>query len=1037
MFCTSYISQVFYHSFSSVIISNHIPFHSMFSRHFVLFVLSWLLVLPLGAETKIKYGRDIRPILSDRCFFCHGSDPKTREEDLRLDIREEAIEARAFIPGNPEKSKLIKLINATDEDDIMPPPSSHKTLSQKEKKLLYDWIKAGAEYEPHWAYSAPQRDTKESIDSLVTKDLKNRNLELSPPADPTTLLRRLHFDTIGLPPTPEQTSAFLKAYTADPNAAIRKVVDELLGSPHFGERMALSWLDGVRYADTLGYHGDQERSASPFRDYVIDAFNKDMPFDQFTIEQLAGDLLPNATLSQKVAASYNRINQISGEGGIQDAEYLAKYQAERVRTTTSAWLGSTLACAECHDHKFDPFTAKDFYSFAAFFSDILEKGAWNGDGKYQDDTSKWAAQGLGFNQFGPYHHVPTKEQSILYDQKTTLLTKLKAERDSITTTPESLTKWIAVQKVRVVQMKPVDMALLDETLPQPATYEPKVSLNDKNGPVQAGTHSRKQEANGLTQHTATLKKPVTVHQGDSLFLWVHIDPAKPARAIMLQVNTGNSWSHRAYWGEAVISYGKDEAPTAYHRAGDIPKAGEWIRLSVPIASIGIAPGAVISQLACTQFDGLVHWDNVGLHTSHHGQGLEDLSTEAIALLKSESPDRGKLATFQKQSLPEWKKLTSEITELEKSLASLKQSYTTVPATLSAAPRQIRLLNRGDWQDKTGPIVEPATPGFLTATTPASTNGARPSRLDLAKWIVSRENPLTSRVFVNRLWARLFGTGLSKDTGDLGLQGEYPSNPELLDWLALEFMENKWSVKHIMRTILLSHTYQQSSTPTQALAETDPQNRLLARQTQLRLPAELIRDNALFVSGLLNPTIGGPSARPYQPAGYYRHLNFPQREYKPHTGALLYRRGLYTHWQRTFLHPMLKAFDAPAREECTPERSTSNTPLQALNLLNDPTFTEAARVMAARLLKEPEGDRDLTKRAFLLCLNRQPTAEEARILNEFHTQELQRFTASPDDARKFLTVGEMAAPADIPAVQLAAAASLSRAILNLHESITRY
>ena len=998
----------------------------------------WLLgflALPLSAAVEIKYGRDIRPILSDKCFFCHGSDPKTREEDLRLDIREEALAGRAFIPGNPEKSRLIKLINATDEGDVMPPPKSHKSLTQKDKQLLYDWIKAGAEYEPHWAYRAPKRDANAVIDALVAKELQTRKLAFSPTADPATLLRRLHFDVIGLPPTPAQTSVFLQAHATNPEAAIRQVVEDLLASPHFGERMAVSWLDGVRYADTVGYHGDKERSASPYRDYVIGAFNSDTPFDQFTIEQIAGDLLPDATLSQKVAASYNRLNQISEEGGIQDAEYLAKYQAERVRTTTSAWLGVTLACAECHDHKFDPFTAKDFYSFAAFFSDILEKGAWNGDGKYQEDPAKWAAQGMVFDDFGPLLHVPSPEQSARFQQTNATLARLRAERNAITAAPQSLDQWISQQKALLADLSPQDFPLLDETLPESAKIDASVQVDASTGPVHSGTHSRKQEAGGLVQHIATLKKTVTVHEGDAFYLWIHIDPAKPTRSLMLQANISGNWSHRAYWGESVISYGKDGSPTAYHYAGELPKAGEWVRLSVPVAAMGLASGAMIGQLACTQFNGLVHWDNVGLHSSHPEKRLAHLPAEAVVLLKVETPDPLKLAAFHLQSTPEWKKLSGEITKLENEHAALLKTVPAVPATISAAPRPIRLLNRGDWQDKTGPLVKPATPAFLTGT--HNTNGKRPTRLDLANWMVSRENPLTARVFANRLWARLFGTGLSKDTGDLGLQGEYPSHPELLDWLAVEFMENRWSVKHLMRVILLSRTYQQSSTPAADLAELDPQNRLLARQSQLRLPAELIRDNALAVSGLLNPVIGGPSAKPYQPAGYYRNLNFPQREYQPDQGPLLYRRGLYTHWQRTFLHPMLKAFDAPAREECAPERSTSNTPLQALNLLNDPAFTEAARVMAARLLSEPEGADNLVSRACLLCLSRAPGAEESRILGEFHSQELLRFTASPDDAAQFLAVGAMPAPQEIAPIQLAAATSLARAILNLHETITRY
>jgi hypothetical protein len=1002
-------------------------------------VLSVLLAFPVLAEPEIRYGRDIRPILSDKCFFCHGPDAKTREEDLRLDIREEAIAGKAFIPGNPEKSRMIKLIHATDEDDIMPPPSSHKVLSSKEKQLLADWIKAGAVYEPHWAYSPPKREAGQDIDSIVARDLAARQLAFSPAADPVTLLRRLHFDVTGLPPSPAQVAAFLKEHALDPRAAVVRVVDELLASPHYGERMAISWLDAVRYADTAGYHGDNDRSASPYRDYVIDAFNADKPFDQFTIEQLAGDLLPNATLEQQVAASYNRLNQISKEGGIQDAEYLAKYQAERVRTTTSAWLGSTLACAECHDHKFDPFTAKDFYSFAAYFSDILEKGAWTGDGRYQEDTAKWTARGVVFGEFGPILSVPTPEQKA---SLATLEQNIAALRQQLEASPkpdqQALTAWASEQKAQMSATEPFDVALLDETAAQAATIDTPGLTAASAGPVQSGTHARLQESDGLVQHIATLKQPYIVREGEECFLWVHLDPAKRPGALMLQVNVGGKWAHRAYWGDAVIPYGKGEPATAYHRAGDLPAAGQWVRLTVPIAAIGLTPGAKVGQIACTQFGGKIHWDNVGFVTRDPARRLAHLSPEAIKALKAATPDWGKLAQAYRETTPAYQKINTELQLREKERENLLKSAPSVLATISATPREIRLLNRGDWQDKSGVIVTPAPPAFLSKSAPLSESPApRSTRLDLAKWMVDAENPLTSRVFVNRLWARLFGVGLSKDLGDFGLQGEYPSHPELLDWLAIEFREQKWSVKHLMRTILLSRTYQQSSTPSAALAESDPQNRWLARQSQIRLPAELIRDNALAVSGLLHPAIGGPSVKPYQPAKYYRHLNFPPREYQPDTGVSLYRRGLYTHWQRTFLHPMLKAFDAPSREECTAERSASNTPLQALNLLNDPTFTEAARVMAARLLGEGKGDADLAARAWVLCLSRQPSEEELRVLTQFHQEEVKRFTASPADAQALLAVGAMPVPKETPAIPLAAATSLCRALLNLHETITRY
>ncbi len=753
-------------------------------------ILSGLALTSQASESEIRFGRDIRPILADKCFFCHGPDPETREEGLRLDIRENAIKAKAIIPGHPEKSKLIELINTHDEEKLMPPRKSHKKLSEDEKKLLQDWIKAGAEYEPHWAYQAPARNKADNIDALVEKNIKKKGLTLSAQTNPSTLIRRMHFDITGLPPTSEEVTEFITAHKKNPQQAVADAADKLLASPHFGERMAVKWLDLVRYADTVGYHGDPTSEVSLFRDYVINSFNNDLAYNQFIIEQIAGDLIPNPTIAQQIASSYNRLGQMSQEGGIQDKEYIAKYQSERVRTTSAAFLGSTMACAECHDHKFDPITAKDFYSFAAFFSDILEQGAWTGDGKYQEDPKKYVRKDVIISinnreNFGPYLKVSDQGD----------LTKIKLS-DNV------------------------------------------------------------------------------------------IDEAKP--------------------------------------------------------------------------------------------------------------------------------------------------YRTVPMTISAKRRDIRLLARGNWADESGPIVQPAPPSFLMNGKTIGT-----TRLDLATWIASEENPLTARVFVNQVWSQFFGSGLSNSMGDFGLQGEYPSNLELLDWLAIEFTTNNWSVKQLIRTIVLSKTYQQTSTPEGQFITKDPQNRLLARQTQLRLPAELIRDNALAVSGLLNTEIGGRSGMPYQPAGYYRHLNFPPREYQASKGSQQYRRGIYSHWQRTFLHPMLKNFGAPAREECATDRPEANTPLQALTLLNDPSFTEAARVLATKLLKQSK--EDFIQRAMMTCLSRNATDEELKILSELHQTELKRFNADPDAASKFISVGDTPPPpaTEIPSAELAAATSLTRAILNLHETITRY
>mgnify|MGYP000046909845 FL=1 len=844
------------------------------SRH-TAFISSLLLSLNLAnaSESDIRYGRDVRPILSDKCFFCHGPDPETREEGLRLDIRESAIKGKAFVPGHPEKSALIELINTDDKDSIMPPPESHKKLTKKEKQILHGWIKAGGDYEPHWAYQQPNQNADDTIDSLVEKSLKKKGLTLSKPTSAHTLLRRLHFDITGLPPTPAEVTAFTDAHKIDPMAAVAKATDKLLLSPHYGERMAMKWLDAVRYADTVGYHGDQNTEVSLFRDYVINSFNNDLPYNQFIIEQIAGDLIPNASISQRIASSYNRLGQMSQEGGIQDKEYVAKTQAERVRTTSAAFLGSTMACAECHDHKFDPITAKDFYSFAAYFSDILEKGAWTGDGKYQEDIQKYLKPNIvasinSRERYGPYLRIPNKDVLAKSKRIDTEINSLKTTLKASATVEKNFAAWLAeLRKKFKSKSKP--------RLPRNISNLVTTADSDKN----------------------------------------------PANKTIL-------------------------------------------------------------------FD--------------------------YFLIKSSA------------KTPQQRK----IQELTAQKPKPTDEYRHIVTTVSAKRRTVRLLPRGDWTDQSGAVVQPAPPAFLD-------NGEKigTTRLDLAKWIASEKNPLTARVFVNRIWAQLFGSGLSNSLGDFGFQGEYPSNPELLDWLAIEFVKNNWSVKQLIRTIVLSKTYQQTSTPGGEFIAHDPDNRLLARQTQLRLPAELIRDNALSVSGLLAEDIGGPSVRPYQPTGYYRHLNFPRRKYQADSGKDQYRRGIYTHWQRTFLHPMLKNFGAPNREECATERAKANTPLQALTLLNDPTFTEAARSLATKLLIVSKDN--LVQRAMMSCLSRPATEQELKLLDKLYQDELLRFKADPDVAQKFLSVGLAPYPTDIPAHELAAAASVARTILNLHETITRY
>ena len=1000
------------------------------TRFFVLF----LLLLPVcairaGAADDISYNRDIRPILSDNCFACHGPDENTREAQLRLDIRDDAIAAEAFVPGDADASELVYRVFADGEDDVMPPSDGHKHLSAKEKDLLKRWVEQGAKYEKHWAYLPVERPEiaaqgPAAVDHFVNARLAEEKLKRSQEADAVTLARRLNFDLVGLPPTPADV-ARLKA------KGIEAYVDELLASPHFGERMAIEWLDAVRYADTVGYHGDQLREASPFRDYVIQSFNDNKPFDQFAIEQIAGDLLPDATLWQKVAAGYNRLNQVSGEGGIQDAEYLTKYQAERVRTTSSAWLGVTLACAECHDHKFDPFLTKDFYSFAAFFSDILEKGAWNGDGSYQEDEKKYAADGVVFAQFGPTLQVPTEEEKKGIADFERWLSENRERLKATTPALQSAAReWAKQQREILLSDGPRDFTYLDERgeKHEVGTKGFTFVAADK-GKVRSGSVARKQESKALVQHIAdAAKQPLELVEGDVLFSYVWLDPKNPPTQVMLQFHHHKGgWSHRAYWGGDDIPFGKGADSDAHRKLGDLPKAGEWVRLEVPIAQVGLKAGDKLTNLAYTQFSGLVYWDDAGLHTANEKYRNGGLDEALVAILNKPDGDRSteekkKLLDHYRSFAPELKPVRDEIAKLENQLKTAKANVRTVPATISAKPREIRVLPRGNWMDKSGPVVVASTPHFLPR---AEESGS--TRLDLARWMVARDNPLTARTFVNRIWARFFGNGVSGILNDLGSQGEWPTHPALLDWLSAEFMDSGWDVKHLLRTIVLSQTYRQSSQSTPELDEIDPYNRLLAHQSQIRLPAELIRDNALAVSGLLNPQIGGRSARPYQPAGYYQHLNFPRRQYKADMNENQYRRGVYTHWQRTFLHPAMRAFDAPARDECAMERPYSNTPLQALTLLNDPTYVEAARALA----ENSESIAD----AFQRALSRPPSADELAVLEQLLAEEKKRLAGDAKAAEALLEVG-LKEPEKV-SPEVAAMTAVTRAILNLHEAITRY
>jgi hypothetical protein len=746
----------------------------------------------------VDFNREIRPILSASCYQCHGPDHNKRKADLRLDTREglfRVIDGSAIVtPGEPESSELLRRITTDDDQERMPPAKSGPRLTAAQVNLVERWIRQGAAWKGHWSYvsqsrpkppySAPRNAALNPIDDFIDSRLSIEGLAPAPEANRATLIRRLTFDLTGLPPTLNEVDSFKGDECAD---AYERVVDRLLASPHYGERMAIFWLDLVRFADTTGYHGDNHVDLFLYRDYVIRSFNANRPFDRFTIEQLAGDLLPAPTDETRIASGYNRLLQTTQEGGAQAKEYTAKYAADRVRNVSTVWLGSTMGCAECHDHKYDPFTSRDFYSLAAFFADVKETAVG-----VQEPT-----------------RFPSRAQADL-------LRKLTERRDG-------------------------------------------------------------------------------------------------------------------------------QSP---------PKAG-----------------AAAERKA--------------------------LDRQIEALLR----------------------------EIPNSLVSE-----------SVPPRTIRILPRGNWLDETGPVMVPQVPLALGAL---GAKGTRATRLDLARWLVDRNNPLASRVMVNRLWKLAFGQGLVATPDDLGSQGSLPTHPELLDWLASEFVDSGWNVKALFRLMVTSRAYCRSSTPSDQVRRKDPANRWLARQNRFRLDAEMVRDNALAISGLLFPKIGGRSVKPYQPPGYWIFLNFPKRDYAADHGENQYRRGLYTYWQRTFLHPSLLAFDASTREECVVDRPRSNTPVQALVLLNDPTYIECARALAGRLIRE--GGIDPTARldrVFRLALGRPPRTDELNVLLGVLQKHTRQFRADPAAARAMLGVGDAPVAADIEAAELAAWTSVARVILNLQETVTR-
>jgi Protein of unknown function (DUF1553)/Protein of unknown function (DUF1549)/Planctomycete cytochrome C len=1187
--------------------------------------LCWL-ALAGGVGAQVDFNRDIRPILSDKCFKCHGPDAHNRKGKLRLDVRGPAFARRgergpAIVAGEPDASELVRRILHEDQKKRMPPRKSGKHLDAGEKRMLVAWIAQGARWAEHWAFAPPvvprlpdvhlaTWPTNE-IDRLILARLESAGLKPSPATDRRTLIRRVSLDLTGLPPTRPDVAAFLRDRSTN---AYEKVIDRLLASPHYGEHMARYWLDAARYGDTHGLHLDNYREMWLYRDWVVKAFQDNMRFDRFTIEQLAGDLLPDPTTAQKIASGFNRCHVTTNEGGSIKEEVFVRNVNDRVATTGTVFLGLTFGCAVCHDHKFDPIPQKEFYQLSAFFNNL--------DGAAMDGNSKAPA---------PVLRVPSELQ-------TRQLARFSEDRKRLEAEIQSVLAGIHYEEPtppEPAETRPRETIIwVDDAFPEGSKAEGDglAWIETPSEYVHTGRVAMKRQGKGSHQHffrNATRK--LRVGAGDVLFTWVFLDPEDRPLEIMLQWNGDGDkdWNHRAYWGQNKIPSGKD-ATTQRRRIGDLPRAGEWVKLAVPAAKVGLRPGMAVHGLAFTQFDGTAYWDTAGIETAspqepedfiwiddvapkgaklggngpkwnwqtatktrplvlsgakslrRSGKGLiQDYFTSATSPLRVQAgdrlfahvwldphdppksvqlqwndgtwehrarwggpahgPDRKGGANFLAGPLPTtggWVRLevpidavdlaparlingwaftqvdgtvywdkagvrtwgppddahltslrawtafarddgavpaairkaiaapnpTTEQTArirkhylrhvhagsravfapFEKQLANLdkkKQALERkIPTTLvmkeRKKPRDAFVLVRGQYHAK-GDKVERRTPAVL----PPMAKDLPRNRLGLARWLTDPSHPLMARVTVNRFWQQVFGTGLVKTSEDFGNQGERPSHPKLLDWLATRFLADGWDVKTFMKRMVMSATYRQSARVTPALLARDPDNRLLARGPRFRLDAESLRDQALAISGLLVPTIGGPGVKPPQPAGLWRAVGYTSSntaKFKADTGvAKVHRRSIYTFWKRTSPPPQMTTFDAPSREDCRVRRERTNSPMQALLMMNETQYVEAARALAQLTLTA--GGTDDTVRAswmFQTATCRAPARADLTDLLRLLAAQRAEFHENPKAAGALIVIGETKADARLDPGELASWTVVANLILNLDEVVTK-
>jgi len=1028
----------------------------------------------------MRFDRDIRPLLADACFHCHGPDPKHREADLRLDMEKEA-KAAVIIPGNPDASELIARITSRDPDEKMPPPSSNKKLTAEQVEKLRRWVLEGADWPQHWAFLAPEKSavpaasdpswTRNEIDHFVLARLDREGLRPSAEAERTTLIRRVTFDLTGLPPTLEEVDAFLLDNT--PNA-YEKVVDRLLNSHHYGERMTVRWLDAARYGDTSVYHADGRRDMWLWRDHVVDAFNKNLSFDEFSTQLLAGDLLPDATTEQKVLSGFNRNNGTTDEGGLIPEEYRVEYAVDRVKTTSTVWLGLTMECAQCHGHKYDPIPQEDYYRFFAFFNTSADKGS----------------QTRGGNS-PPLVEIPDPERQAKLPEVLEKLASIKGdlERHRAENAPR-VTEWIAHVERDIAQASSAGSEpglrvhlRFDENSGDQAVN----SVGGAASKIDRGKVKKEEEAtkwtegrtrggldlNGKTRvevsgagdfertdafsfggwvfrHGGASGALISRQNADLQGYELSIDGSERVEVMLTGSNSQNQLRLRTNrrleqdrWNHVFATYdgsSKAEGVSVYvdGEPWDFDTRNNTLTESIRTTE----PLRIGSRQSDDHLKAIVDEIRVYDRTLEEAEvrgivpreAFEGILTVAAAQRSDEAAKELRDFYFEHTDT-EYRAIIEKKSAAEAEEVELRKPLTTVMVMGDLEkPRETFVLMRGAYDAPTDRRVEPGTPSAL----PPMPSEAPGNRLGLARWLFQPEHPLTARVAVNQYWQMLFGVGLVATPADFGAQGEFPSHPKLLDWLAVDFRQSGWDIKRLVRQILLSSTYRQTSSAPPELYTRDPGNRLLARGPRFRLQGEFLRDTALAVSGLLLRKFGGPGVKPYQPEGLWKEVGLSGKPlFKQDHGKHLYRRSIYTYWKRSAPPPTMQIFDAPTREKCAIQRPRTNTPLQALVTLNDIQFVEAARGLGERMLLEVDGtERERLIFAFRLVTAREPRDSELAILLGVYRDSLGRYRADTEAAEKLLATGEAPRNPSLDAAEHAATTVLANLLLNLDEALTR-